>query len=75
MNPIAKAGQALTASGRRLPAVTITRQSGDSHRFSVADLDAYTGVIAYWHDHKKGREKGRDMALFPLRVGPDLYLK
>ena len=53
----AKAGQALTASGKQLPAVTINRQSGDSHRFSVADRDAYTGVIAYWHDHKKAEKK------------------
>jgi uncharacterized protein len=48
-----KAGEAKTASGKPLSAVTITRSSGDGHRFAVADRDAYTGVIAYWHDQKK----------------------
>ncbi|MBP8219411.1 MAG: phage late control D family protein, partial [Aeromonas sp.] len=43
-----KAGQGTTASGQPLPAITITRQDGDQHRFSVADRDAYTGVTAYW---------------------------
>lgn len=52
-----RAGQATTASGKPLPAVTITRAEGDSHRFAVADRDAYTGVIAYWHDHKAAQKK------------------
>ncbi|WP_241579991.1 phage late control D family protein [Rosenbergiella nectarea] len=43
-------GQAKTASGKALPVITLTRQSGDSHRFSLADRDAYTGVIASWLD-------------------------
>ncbi|WP_241649673.1 phage late control D family protein [Rosenbergiella collisarenosi] len=43
-------GQAKTASGKVLPVITLTRQSGDSHRFSLADRDAYTGVIASWLD-------------------------
>jgi phage protein D len=48
-------GQSLTASGKPLPSVTITRQDGDQHRFAVADREAYTGVTANWHDPKKGK--------------------
>jgi hypothetical protein len=41
-------GQGRTASGKPLPVITITRKAGDSHRFSLADRGAYTGVIASW---------------------------
>lgn len=51
------AGRGTTASGRALDPVTITRQSGDSHRFAVADRNAYTGVRAYWHDTRTGRKE------------------
>lgn len=50
-------GQAMTASGKALPVITLTRQSGDSHRFSLADRDAYTGVIASWLDTRDPSEK------------------
>ncbi len=52
-----KAGQGTTASGMPLPAITISRQDGDQHRFSVADRDAYTGVTAYWQDNKAAEKK------------------
>lgn len=52
-----KAGQGTTASGMPLPTITITRQDGDQHRFSVADRDAYTGVTAYWQDNKAAEKK------------------
>lgn len=52
-----KAGNGTTASGKPLPAITITRQDGDQHRFSVADRDAYTGVTAYWQDNKAAEKK------------------
>lgn len=62
-----QAGRATTASGIPLEAVTITRQSGDSHRFAVADRNAYTGVRAYWNDTRTGRKDevivGSDEAL------------
>lgn len=51
------AAQAKTVSGEPLPKLTITRKSGDSHRFSIADRNAYTGVVAYWHDEKSGERK------------------
>ena len=41
-------GQGKTASGKPLPVITINRKTGDSHRFSLADRGAYTGVIASW---------------------------
>lgn len=50
-------GQALSASGKPLGEVTITRKDGDSHQFSIADRDAYTGVQAHWLDTLQGRPK------------------
>lgn len=41
-------GQGCRASGVPLPVITLTREAGDSHRFSLADRNAYTGVIASW---------------------------
>ncbi|MGB8498437.1 MAG: phage late control D family protein [Pantoea agglomerans] len=41
-------GQGKTASGKALPVITLQRRHGDSHRFTLADRDAYTGVIASW---------------------------
>lgn len=52
-----RAGLALTATGKAMPPVVIKRSSGDQHRFSVADRDAYTGVVAYWHDKKAAEKK------------------
>ncbi len=43
-------GQNKTASGQDIQRVTITRESGDSHRFSLSDREAYTGVVAQWQD-------------------------
>lgn len=52
-----RAGLALTATGKAMPPVVINRRSGDQHRFSIADRDAYTGVVAYWHDKKEAEKK------------------
>lgn len=52
-----KAGDAETVTGQPFPACLILRQSGDSHRFNIADRDAYTAVKAYWHD-VRGAKKG-----------------
>lgn len=41
-------GQGKSASGKPLPVTTLTRKDGDSHRFTLADRGAYTGVIASW---------------------------
>lgn len=47
----------LTPSGAPLPEITLTRHSGDSHQFSLADRDAYTGVKAFWLDLEHGKQK------------------
>ncbi|MDR3429697.1 phage late control D family protein [Silvimonas sp.] len=49
-------GAGTTASGKPLPPVTITRQSGDSHRHSVANRDNYSGVRATYQNTKKGQK-------------------
>lgn len=48
-------GAGTSVSGKPLPSVVIERRDGDQHRFAIADRDAYTGVIAYWHDPKKAK--------------------
>lgn len=50
-------GKAETISGKALPQLTITRASGDRHRYHVAQRDAYTGVRATWHDVDAARGK------------------
>lgn len=44
------AGQGLTVSGRPIAPVTLRRRVGDQHRYIKSDRDAFTGVLAYWHD-------------------------
>ncbi|EKS6645792.1 phage late control D family protein [Enterobacter hormaechei] len=50
-------GTGRTPGGKVLPSITITRRSGDSHFFRVADRDAYTGVEAYWLDLGFGKKR------------------
>lgn len=50
-------GRAVSQSGKLLPAITITRASGDKHSFRVADRDAYTGVTADWLHLNFGKPK------------------
>jgi phage protein D len=52
-----QAGLAHNASGIALDRVDITRQSGDSHYFGVADRDAYSGVVAYWQNDKAAKRQ------------------
>lgn len=57
-----------TSQGHSLPGITITRASGDSHRYHQSDQDSYTGVRAYWHDGKKAHRTG-------VVVGTQVHLK
>ncbi|MDC9622748.1 phage late control D family protein [Xenorhabdus sp. XENO-7] len=50
-------GQNKAASGQALPAVILTRQSGDGYRFSLADRGAYTGVSASWLNTREPKKK------------------
>lgn len=52
-----KPGNSATASGKPIPPILITRQAGDSHSFSIADRDAYTGVTAHYLDTKAAERK------------------
>lgn len=55
---IFKAGSAKTASGKELPAITITRATGDRFRYSESDRDSdYTGVSAHYQDQGKATRK------------------
>lgn len=55
---IFKAGSAKTASGKDLPALTLTRNDGDQFRYLEQDRDSdYTGVSASYHDQGKATRK------------------
>lgn len=41
-------GAGVTVSGKPIPQLTLMRQDGDRHSFSIADRGAYTGVTASW---------------------------
>lgn len=43
-------GGGRSASGKPLPGIVIRRESGDQHRFAIADRETYTGVKALYHD-------------------------
>lgn len=44
------AGAGVTASGKKIPGVTIVRRDGDRHQFNIADRATYTAVRATYHD-------------------------
>ncbi len=48
------AGEPTSGSGLVLPTVSITRASGDTHTFSIADRENYNGVKAYYQDTRAG---------------------
>lgn len=50
-----QAGSGKSASGQELPKIHITRQTGDSHRFTIAENDNYQAVKAYWHNLANGK--------------------
>lgn len=51
-------GNARSPSGATLGTVTITRQAGDSHRYSRADRTSdYDETTASYHDNKSGKTK------------------
>lgn len=52
-----KPGSGVTASGKPIPQMIISRADGDSHTFNIADRDAYTGVSASWLHTKDAKPK------------------
>lgn len=55
-------GQCMRGMKNVLP-VTITRNQGDSHTFSIADRDAYGTVIATWQDTSMPKEQVKQVKL------------
>ncbi|MCI3205844.1 hypothetical protein DBA20_12855 [Pandoraea capi] len=51
-----KLGQSSTASGKPLARLTITRQLGDQHHFSVADRESFDSVVAYYQDTRAAKK-------------------
>lgn len=45
-----RAAAGRTVSGKTIPSITITREDGDQHRFTIADRQSYSGVRATYHD-------------------------
>lgn len=66
-------GMAQTASGKPLQPVSITRSSGDQHRYHIAERENYEGVRAYYHSTSKkkresvvvGGESNHNMKVLP----------
>ncbi|EIC14195.1 contractile injection system protein, VgrG/Pvc8 family [Kingella kingae] len=50
-------GEAQTVNGKPIPALTITRQSGDRHSFTYSTTDSYSAVRAFYTDKKTGKRK------------------
>lgn len=46
-----------TSKGAALEPITITRASGDQHRYHTAERNAYSGVRAYWGDVQKSKRR------------------
>jgi phage protein D len=47
--------EARSVSGKVLSSTTLTRASGDNHRFSIAGRDSYAGVKAYYQDKQTAK--------------------
>jgi uncharacterized protein len=52
---LAPIGAGTTATGATLPSVTLTRASGDQHRYHAADRQAYSGIRAQYDDKSTGK--------------------
>ena len=50
-------GDGKSPSGAALPAVTITKRSGDAHQFSRQKRDDADGVEAQWHNRSTGKRE------------------
>jgi len=69
-------GHGTTASGKKLESIELTRASGDSHRYHVAERENYAGVRA--HYHATGRAKRKSVVVggennHSLKVLPETY--
>ena len=55
-------GEAKSATGKTIPAVTISRNQTSDHRITIADRGKYPTVLAHWHNTATGTRT-------PVRVG------
>ncbi|HHA1905057.1 TPA: phage late control D family protein [Enterobacter asburiae] len=58
-----KAGQAVTASGAPLPLMMIERGDGDTHLFSIADRENYSGVTAKWLQTRDPKQQNPQLSI------------
>ncbi|MGF7190647.1 phage protein D [Robbsia andropogonis] len=69
-------GAGKTASGKPLPTLTLTRASGDQHRYHVSQRESYTAVRAYWHSNGKAARQSvliGEQDRKSVKVLPDEY--
>ncbi|ALR77770.1 phage late control D family protein [[Enterobacter] lignolyticus] len=60
---IVKAGSARMGGSQALEPALIHRSDGHTHSFTIADRDAYTGVIATWEDTADPKKQQRKIHL------------
>lgn len=66
-------GASATASGERLPTVTLTRQDGARWRYSRTKREARQGAEAQWHDAASGRRRTVSLGEEPRRKLRRIY--
>nr|VFK12740.1 MAG: hypothetical protein BECKLFY1418C_GA0070996_100165 [Candidatus Kentron sp. LFY] len=64
-------GEAKSATGKEIPAVSINRNETSDHRVTLADRGKYQAVLAHWHDTSTGLrtpvQVGEGEPVFTLR--------
>lgn len=50
-------GAARTSTGAAMGSVTLSRKTGDKHRYHLTGRDAYSGAKAEWHDPQSAERK------------------
>ena len=53
----APVGSGQTATGKPLPAITLSKRDGDRHSYRLAKREDAGGVTASWHDRKAGKKQ------------------
>lgn len=69
-------GQGVTLSGQEVPAIELTRQDGDRHRYHISERENYSAVRAYWYSN--GQKKRHSVVVggednHNVKVLPEKY--
>lgn len=69
-------GKGVTASGKNMPTIEITRKDGDQHRYHIAERESYEGVKAFYRG--SGRAKRKELVVGGennrnIKVLPEVY--